>query len=85
MFLNQFGLQLCQHRPPLRESQAQMGKTMFRALNDGQNSVALLDRVAVDQPCIDDVHAKVGMQDSNQSSSNAFLSRNDRTCCMSAA
>jgi hypothetical protein len=56
LFRNKFGLRLCQQRPPFRESQTQFRKTNVRALNDGQNSVALLDRVtlAVDQLCFDD-------------------------------
>jgi hypothetical protein len=56
LFRNKFGLHLCQQRPPFRESQTQFRKTKVRALNDGQNSVALLDRLTlvVDQPCFDD-------------------------------
>lgn len=55
LFRNQLGLHLGQQRPPLREGQAQLGKTLA-ALNYGQNSVAVIDRVAVlvGQPCFDD-------------------------------
>src|SRR5258708_27641531 len=47
LFRNQLGLHFGQQRPPLREGQAQLGKTAVAALNHGQNSVAVIPTVSL--------------------------------------
>ncbi|MDR3742664.1 MAG: hypothetical protein P4L40_26910 [Terracidiphilus sp.] len=44
LFRNKFDLHVRQQRPPFRERQARVRKTAIKALNDGQNSLALLGR-----------------------------------------